>query len=66
MVQGPKRVAVRQEMIDCLVSVVTAKFGPMDPATRAAIERVTEPARLREMFERAVRCTCLDELIAGL
>jgi ribosomal protein S27E len=64
--KAPGRLTVRQDMIDCLMRLVTERFGPVDPATRAAFERVTEPARLQEMFKRALTCSRLEELVAGL
>ena len=64
--KAPGRLTMRRAMIDCLMQVLTAKFGPPDSATRAAIERVTEPARLQEIFKRVVRCASVDEVVAGL
>jgi hypothetical protein len=45
---------------------VIERFGPLDPATRAAIEGIADSGRLQKLMQRAVTCTALDELVAGL
>jgi hypothetical protein len=62
-----ERSILRQKlMIECLLNLVTVRFGPIEPATRAAIEAITDSARLEVLFKRATTCSRLDELIASL
>jgi len=53
-------------MIDYLFLVLEAKFGPLEPATRVAIESVTDPARLKKIADLAVSCSRVEEVVAGL
>jgi len=61
-----KPLAVRLQMIDYLFLVLEAKFGPLEPATRVAIESVTDPARLKKIADLAVSCSRVEEVVAGL
>ncbi len=54
----------RQMMLDCVLRVVTARFGPPSPATRAAIESQAEPERLKAILERVLTCATLEELLS--
>jgi hypothetical protein len=45
--------------------IITAKFGPLSDDVRAAIKAITKPEQLKAMFERALQCRSLDELLSS-
>lgn len=55
----------RQSLIVCVLLQGTARLGPPDPATRAAIESVADVRQLESMAERLLTCSRWDELVAN-
>ncbi len=51
---------------EAVLEVVTARFGPLPPAIRTAIEAIGDPERLKGILERALGCQSLDELVENL
>jgi len=52
-------------MVEVVLQLVNARFGPPNAAIQAAIEACTDPEGLKAMVERAIACSSVDELISG-
>jgi hypothetical protein len=53
----------RQELVRCVLMIVTARFGPPSAAFREAIEAIAESERLETMLEQTVTASRLEELL---
>lgn len=56
----------REQLIDNVLQIATARFGPLSSEMRAAIESVVEIERLEQMLELSTRCDNWNQLAGNL
>lgn len=56
----------RQQLIDNVLQIATARFGPPSCEMRAAIESVVEIERLKQTLELSLRCDNWSQLVVKL
>jgi hypothetical protein len=53
-------------LIDNVLQIATARFGPLSCEMRAVIESVVEVERLEQMLKLSVKCDSWSQLVANL
>jgi predicted RNA-binding Zn-ribbon protein involved in translation (DUF1610 family) len=56
----------RQQLIDTVLQITSARFGPLSCEMRAEIASVVEVERLEQTLEFAVKCDNWNQLVANL
>jgi hypothetical protein len=54
----------QQRLIQCVLHIVTARFGPINSETRAVIEDTVAKEPVKELLEKAMRCRSIKELVS--